>query len=158
MTTEVKKDEKMGFGIRVYNVIFGLLLFLATGYILLFPEINNVTIIVFSAIILVMGLSRLINGLFDKGLKNITKIIKIVVGFILIILGVLIYFAPTFGEDFLTIFLSVALIINGLTRIYVAVIKRRMTKPVRVLMIVLGTLMVLLAGFVLIFLRPDHRG
>ena len=150
MNTSVKIDNKMGLGIRIYNIIIGLILFLATGYVLLFPQIDDITVIIFAAIICLMGLSRLFNGLFDRGLKNVTKITKIVVGFVLTALGILIYFAPTFGEDFLTIFLSIALIINGITRIFVSSVKKSMAKHVRILMIVLGSIMVLLAAFVLV--------
>lgn len=148
--TKIKTDARMGLGIRLYNIVLGLILFLATGYILLFPEINDITVIIFAVLILLMGLSRLVNGIFDKGLKKVTKITKLVTGFVLTALAILIYFAPDIGEDFLTIFLASALIINGISRIIVSSVKRSMSKPVRILMIVLGSMMVLLASFVLV--------
>ena len=96
-------ETKMPTWLRFFNISFGLILFIGAFIILLFPVIQPYIVIGFSSLILLMGLSRLANGLFDKGLKTSLKILKLVVGFILTGLGILSYFAPDFGKDFFII-------------------------------------------------------
>lgn len=145
-----KKETFMPFWIRVYNVVLGVILFGGTVYVLLYPEITLVTIIIFSILLLLMGLSRLINGLFDKGKRTLIRITKVTVGFILTALAILTYFAQDlFGEPFVIMFLSIALLINGITRLVVVSARKRLPNMIKVLMLVLGFMMIILSGFVL---------
>ena len=147
---DLKKETFMPFWIRVYNIVLGLILFSGTVYILLYPAITQITIIIFAVLLLLMGLSRLINGLFDKGKRTLIRITKVIVGFILVALAFLTYFADDlFGEPFVIMFLSVALLINGITRLVVISARKGLPDMIKVLMIVLGTMMIILAGFVL---------
>jgi hypothetical protein len=147
---DLRKETLMPFWIRVYNVILGLILFSGTIYVLLYPDITQVTIILFAILLLLIGLSRLINGVFDKGKRTLIRITKVIVGFILIALAFLTYFADNlFGETYVIMFLSIALLINGITRLVVVFARKGLPDMIKVLMIVLGFMMIILAGFVL---------
>lgn len=145
-------ETKMPTWLRFFNISFGLILFVGAFIILLFPEIQSYYVIGFSVLILLIGLSRLTNGLFDKGLKVSVKILKIVVGFILTGLGILSFFAPNFGENFFIIFISSALILNALTRITVVAIRKKLPDAVKVMLLLLALFMLALSIIVLLVL------
>ncbi|NPD88804.1 MAG: hypothetical protein HGN29_08760 [Asgard group archaeon] len=145
-------ETKMPGWLRFYNIGFGLILFAGAFVILLFPEIQPYTVIAFATLIVIIGVSRLINGLFDKGLKVSTKVFKITIGFILTGLGIVTYFAPDFGEDFFIIFVSSALILNALTRMAIVAIRKRLPDAVKVLLLLLALFMFAISIIILLVL------
>ncbi len=139
-------ETKMPDWLRFFNVFFGLIQFVAAFVIILFKEIDPYIIIIFSSLVLLIGLIRLANGIFDKGLKMIPKILKIVVGSILTVLGILSFFAEDIsGEGLFIILIASAMILNALTRITVIVVRKKLPKAVKVLLLVLSLLMLALA-------------
>ena len=143
-------ETKMPDWLRFFNVVFGLILFIASFILISFPQVQVHIVLGFAILVGLIGISRIANGLFDKGLRTSLKILKIVIGFILTGLGVLIYFAPTFGEDFFVIFTSSAIILNALTRITIIIMRKKLPDAVKILTGTLALLMLALAIIVLL--------
>jgi len=154
--TLVPKDQvfletKMSTWLRTFNITFGLIQFIAAFIIILFKEIDPYIVIIFSSLILLIGLFRLANGFFDNGLKVSGKILKIVVGSILTVLGILSFFAEDIGgEGLFIIFIASAMILNALTRLVIVVVRKKLPTAVRILLLVLALLMLALAIIVLL--------
>jgi uncharacterized membrane protein HdeD (DUF308 family) len=83
-----------------------------------FPVATGIVLLIFLACILLFdGISRIIHGAADKSSNKASRIFSIVAGAISIALSVMIIASPFIGALFVSILLSISLLIVGIQMI-----------------------------------------
>jgi uncharacterized membrane protein HdeD (DUF308 family) len=83
-------------------------------------------LLIFLAVVLLFdGISRVIHGIADKSSNKASRIFSIVAGVISIVLSIMIIASPFLGAVFISILLSISLLIVGIQMITSGVLGRR---------------------------------
>ena len=102
---------------RVLEIVFGILSIIAAGIVLVFPNIGILTVVLILSIgLLLIGIERVIMGIFSPLKKNIKKV-NIGLGILAIILSIISLAFPIFAIEILILIISFALMFIGITRI-----------------------------------------
>jgi uncharacterized membrane protein HdeD (DUF308 family) len=92
-----------------------------------FPVATGIFLLIFLAVALLFdGISRVIHGVSDKSSHHVSRIFSIVAGVIAIALSIMIMASPFLGAVFVSILLSISLLIIGIQMITSGVIGRRL--------------------------------
>jgi uncharacterized membrane protein HdeD (DUF308 family) len=100
---------------RWINIGLGILVIILSGIAMAFPIATGIFLLIFLAYVLLFdGISRIIHGASDKSSNKASRIFSIVAGVISIALSVMIIVSPFIGAVFISILLSIALLIVGI--------------------------------------------
>ena len=110
---------------RLTNVGLGIIVIILSIIAMAFPVATGIFLIIFLAV-LFDGISRVIHGVSDKASHNASRIFSIVAGVIAIALSIMIMASPFLGAVFVSILLSISLLIIGIQMITSGVIGRRL--------------------------------
>ncbi|MFW9833787.1 MAG: DUF308 domain-containing protein [Candidatus Thorarchaeota archaeon] len=111
-------DEIMKSSSRVLNAIAGVISIISAAYVFLFPLLTIfLSITILSIALMLVGTSRLFMGAVEESLPTLMRAFLIIVGLLTIGLSLLSIAFPGYGFIVLSTIISIALIINGLTRI-----------------------------------------
>jgi uncharacterized membrane protein HdeD (DUF308 family) len=103
---------------RWTNIGLGILVVILSGISMVFPVATGIVLLIFLAYILLFdGISRIVEGATDKSSNKASRIFSIVAGAISIALSVLIIASPFIGAVFVSILLSISLLIVGIQMI-----------------------------------------
>lgn len=145
---------KIPVWLRILNVFFGLFLILISGYIIVNAEATIVTLLIFFIFLLLLsGLIRILNGIFDNHLTKKIRLVNFVLGLLLIGLGIIIWYIPDIGVDILIYLLAFGLMLQGISRIAVGGADSLLANWFRILLILLGVISIVLSS--LVILLPD---
>jgi len=105
-------------GLRALNVGTGILALVVAIVALLYPELaTQMLIYLLSFALLINGITRLIIGGFAKVLPSWLRGLLVVVGLLTIVLSVVVFISPAFGELTLVFLLSITFLLSGIARI-----------------------------------------
>jgi len=105
-------------GLRAFNVGTGILALVIAIVALLYPELaTKVLIFLLSFALLLHGIARVVIGGFAKVFPSWLRGLLAVVGLLTIILSVVVFISPAFGELTLILILSITFLLNGTARI-----------------------------------------
>lgn len=92
-----------------------------------FPVATGVFLLIFLAVALLFdGISRVIHGVSDRSSHNASRIFSIVAGVIAIALSIMIMVSPFLDTVFVSILLSISLLIIGIQMITSGVMRTRL--------------------------------
>ena len=112
---------------RLTNVGLGIIVIILSIIAMAFPVATGIFLLIFLAVALLFdGISRVIHGVSDKASHNASRIFSIVAGVIAIALSIMIMASPFLGAVFVSILLSISLLIIGIQMITSGVIGRRL--------------------------------
>ena len=114
---------------RLTNVGLGIIVIVLSIIAMAFPVATGIFLLIFLAVALLFdGISRVIHGVSDRSSHshNASRIFSIVAGVIAIALSVMIMASPFLGAVFVSILLSISLLIIGIQMITSGVIGRRL--------------------------------
>lgn len=105
-------------GMRAVNVGIGILALVLGAIALLHTDLTTqVLIYILSFALLLNGIARLVIGGFARLLPSWLRGLLTVVGLLTIILSVVVFVSPAFGELTLVLILSITFLLNGIARI-----------------------------------------
>ena len=103
---------------RWTNIGLGVLVIILSIISMVFPVATGIFLLIFLAYVLLFdGISRVIHGIADKSSNKASRIFSIVAGAISIALSVMIIASPFIGAVFVSILLSISLLIVGIQMI-----------------------------------------
>ena len=112
---------------RWTNIGLGILVIILSLISMAFPIVTGIFLLIFLAFVLLFdGISRVIHGIADKSSNKASRIFSIVAGVISIVLSIMIIASPFLGAVFISILLSISLLIVGIQMITSGVIGRRL--------------------------------
>jgi uncharacterized membrane protein HdeD (DUF308 family) len=112
---------------RWTNIGLGILVIILSLISMAFPIATGIFLLIFLAFVLLFdGISRVIHGIADKSSNKASRIFSIVAGVISIVLSIMIIASPFLGAVFISILLSISLLIVGIQMITSGVIGRRL--------------------------------
>ena len=112
---------------RWTNIGLGVLVIILSIISMVFPVATGIFLLIFLAFILLFdGISRVIHGIADKSSDKPSRIFSIVAGVISIVLSIMIIASPFLGAVFISILLSISLLIVGIQMITSGVLGRRL--------------------------------
>ncbi len=142
---------KIPFWLRLFNLLFGVILVILSGYIIINVGIALLSILLlFIIILLVSGIIRIINGIFDQHLSKKIRIVNLIIGILVIGLGIVVWNYPLFGVEILIYLLAFGLILQGVARITVGGADTYLVGWFRAFLIILGVISILLASLVIL--------
>lgn len=104
----IKQVKNLNIGLGIASIVISVIC-------ILFPNIAiEILVVLISFVLMFVGISRIINAVKNKGLKNWTRIIGIVVGLIGIGLAVGSMIYESFGIILINFFISIGLLALGL--------------------------------------------
>lgn len=105
-------------GLRALNVGTGILTLVIAIVALLYPELaTQMLIYLLSFVLLINGIVRLVISGFAKAFPSWLRGLLAVVGLLTIVLSVVVFISPAFGELTLVFILSITFLLNGIARI-----------------------------------------
>jgi uncharacterized membrane protein HdeD (DUF308 family) len=112
---------------RWTNIGLGILVIILSLISMAFPIATGIFLLIFLAFVLLFdGISRVIHGIADKSSNKASRIFSIVAGVISIVLSIMIIASPFLGAVFISILLSISLLIVGIQMITSGVLGRRL--------------------------------
>ena len=135
--------------LRALEIITGLLAIVFAVLVFAFPEWGISTLVILLSVGLFFIGVRSIALLGVKGLANGVKVVNAVTGIISIILAALVVVFPGYGIFTLLIFVSLALVVHGFGRLFLAYALKETSSWMRGLMAAVGVVDVILSIVVL---------
>ncbi len=103
---------------RIVNVLGGLIASLMAFLVYIFQYMTILIIVMFIAIALIsIGISRILFGFVEAEAEGWWRLLQIVVGFLNLLLGTLVWFYPSFGWNIAVVLFVIIFIANGFARI-----------------------------------------
>lgn len=135
---------------RIVEIVFGILSIIAAGIVLVFPDIGILTVVLILSVgLLLIGIERVIMGIFSPLIKNIKKV-NIGLGILAIVLSIISITFPIFAIEILILIISFALMFIGITRILNVIKQPQMQKWLRVFSAGSGIFSIILAVLTMI--------
>ena len=139
--------------LRALRVVFGLIAIVASFYVLASPGLAVITLTVFLSFAMIMiGVSRLVRGMFLRLLGKAHRALDVIVGLLGIILGFAVLSFPLMGALTLIFLLAFATMVYGFESIAIGAIAARLSRSVRAILVILGALGVAFA--IIVFSEP----
>jgi uncharacterized membrane protein HdeD (DUF308 family) len=136
---EKQKPYKTSMGMRVLNLVVGIVLLLSPIYIFLNEDIVlDTALLVFGIIMLLSGLARFFNAFYEKEIGGTTRLFRFIIGVLLIVIAIIAFIHPDIGENTLLMFIAFAIAIQGLGRILLGLKHDTFPFWLKVTMIILG--------------------
>lgn len=132
--------------VRVTDVIFGILVIIVGVLIIAYPIFSlDLFIILIAVGLLVLGIARVLRGIFSKVLSSVKRAFSVFVGFILIV-GSLFIFLNPFIAILLSFWILAALLsVLGLVRIFTGALAKAYPPKLKYTKVVLGAITLILA-------------
>ena len=131
-------ETKSSGWMRLAQIGLGIVAIILSLYVLAFPTLTLVTVALLLAVILfVVGIERVISGLFLQGKHRWTNI---GLGVLVIILSLISMAFPVATGIFLLIFLAVVLLFDGISRVIHGIADKSSNKASRIFSIVAGAI------------------
>lgn len=153
-------DQEEPSYIRALHILVGIGLVVMAITCIIFTDISVITLLlIIASAILLMGIPRLINGGTNTTLETKVRVMKVVTGFLAILLGVLsiiwVFLDPTISIEWLILLLAGALIILGFGRFFRGLRAQEYPKWFRGLILGIGLLTIIIAIVVLVIPPTD---
>jgi uncharacterized membrane protein HdeD (DUF308 family) len=112
---------------RWTNIGIGILVIILSGIAMAFPITTGIFLLIFlSYVLLFDGISRIIQGAADKSSDKGSRIFSVIAGGISIVASIMVIVSPLLGTVFLSVILSISLLISGIQMITSGIIGTRL--------------------------------
>ena len=143
------------------NILIGLLMVLLSIVAIMYPDATNISVaFLLSVVLMITGISRIVNASSDEKLSNVKAIGRFISGAFALIISVvamlLIISDWDTARDLWYLLIAVALLIIGIIRIVLGIQSKKFDNWFRILVIIIGILTVILS--ILVLLIPDLGG
>ena len=139
--------------LRIFNISAGTVTILLAILSLIFINRDIQTLITILAIaLIVIGIFRTLNGIFQDYIEWYTRVLKISIGILVLPIAIAIWALSSVAPDRITTLLAFVLILNSISRINVSSRFDEYPNWYKVLTILIGVLSIVAAGIVLFFL------
>ena len=140
--------------LRAFDVIFGLIAVLLSFVVLAYQELAILSLIlVLSIALLIIGISRILTGVFAKYLSEGIRTLNFGTGLVAIVLALIALLYTNFTAQVLIFLLALVLLLNGVIRVIISAFARAYPNWFRGLSVVVGALTITLSAVVLVY--PD---
>lgn len=144
-------ERKAPSWLRALDIVFGFMAIILSIGVLLYPELAILTLIfILSIALLVIGIARVLIGIFAKYLSDGLRALNLGAGILALVLAILAIFYPRLATQMLIYLLSFALMFNGTVRIVIGGFAKVFPGWLRGLLVVVGVLTVALSVVVVI--------
>jgi uncharacterized membrane protein HdeD (DUF308 family) len=139
----LSETKSLGW-MRLAQIGLGIVAIILSIYVLAFPSLTLVTIALLLAVVLfVVGIERIISGLFLQGKHRWTNI---GLGVLVIILSIISMVFPVATGILLLIFLAYVLLFDGISRVIHGIADKSSNKASRIFSIVAGVISIVLSN------------
>jgi uncharacterized membrane protein HdeD (DUF308 family) len=136
---------------RALLMIFGLVTIAASIFVLAVPGIALLTLVFLLSIsLLFVGLSRLARGISLRPLSKGHRVLDVLAGLLGIAIGMIVFLFPLLGIGTLVFMLAFGTMMYGIASVAIGASVSRLTRGVRVLVVLAGILAIILSAIVLI--------
>ena len=144
--------------LKALNVAVGtIFIVLAIVVMLDTALLSNAIILIFGVTLFILGLTRLLIGVYWKLQTPLGKKLRIVTGSIIIAVSIAVMVsAYLISNPILYILLASALILNGLTRIAVAIVNKDFPNWFRIILIIVGLITIAFAIVTIIYAQYGY--
>ena len=144
-------EKKAPGWLRALDVILGLIAVALSIAVLMYPELAILTLIfTLSVALLVIGIARVIIGIFAKYLSDELRALNLGAGILALALAIVAIFYPQLATQMLIYLLSFALMFNGIVRVMIGGFAKVFPNWLRGLLVVVGMLTIVLSVVVVI--------
>ena len=145
-------ETKAPSWLRAFDIIFGLIAVVLSVVVLVYQELAILTLIfVLSIVLLVTGISRILDGFFGKYLLDSIRAVDVGIGIVAIALGIVTLLYADLTTQLLIYLLSFALLLNGVSRLVIGGFVKAFPKWLRGFFAVVGVLTIILAVVVFVY-------
>ena len=138
--------------LSIYNVFVGLIYITISTTILALLNVDIIVLIdLLTITLLLIGVSRILNGIFSGKSKQYLRILKIPVGLLLIIMSIVVF---VFRDTHITLqilLITIGILVNSVLRIIIGVYDKNEDFWFRIILISIGTLTLIISCLLLIF-------
>jgi uncharacterized membrane protein HdeD (DUF308 family) len=144
-------EKKAPNWLRALNIVFGLICVLLSAVVLAYPGLDILTLIlILATALLVVGLGRIIVGVFAKYISIRLRTINVVAGLSEIAVTITIILYPQYITQTLIQLLSIALLVHGTTSAIIGRFAETLPSLLRGLLVVVGLLNITLSVIALV--------
>ena len=137
---------------RAVQIGLGIIALILSGYVLAFPAMTFVTIVyILGIVLLIVGIERIISGIFERH-PGASRWGSVGLGILVIIISLIVMAYPTGTGVFLLILLAVALLFDGIARVWHGFGHKAAGKGTRIFLIIAGVIEIALS--IAIFASP----
>ena len=137
---------------RAVQIGLGIIALILSGYVLAFPAMTFITIVyILGIVLLIVGIERVISGLFEHH-PGRSRWGTVGLGILVIIISLIVMAYPTGTGVFLLILLAVALLFDGIARVWHGFGHKAAGKGTRIFLIIAGVIEIALS--IAIFASP----
>ncbi len=148
----MSSSKKLSLWLRIFNIAFGIISIILAFLVITDFGLALVTLLfILASVMILVGITRIVNGIFDKNQSLFPRILKIGLGVLMLPLSIVVIAYPGLGENIMIILLAGALIANGATRIIVGGYEEKLPSWFRVLLILIGVITVFLGSVTIIY-------
>lgn len=138
--------------LRALDVIFGLITIMLSMVVLAYPELAVLTLIfVLSFALLVVGIARIIIGMFGKHLSDGLRAVNLGAGILTFVLAIVALLYPQLATQTLIYLLSAALLLLGIARVVIGRFAKVFPGWLRGLLVIIGLLTIAFSVAVFMF-------
>jgi len=142
--------EKSPTWLRIAQIVLGAIAIALSGWVISNPAATTLLYITFLGFALIMiGISKIIEGFVLKQIPKSTKIISIVIGIISIIGGFFAIAHPIAAVATLIMIVSIVILIHGLGLIATGIADKSQSRGHRIANIILGVLAVIVSAAII---------
>jgi len=152
------EEIKNPLWIRVSDVILGILAVSVSVFVLVYPVFSlDVFVLLIAIGLLVLGVARILRGIFSRVLSRFKRAISVVFGLLILVAASIVLLNPTFTTLLSFWILTAALIAQGFLRIFFGIFSRTYPQPLKYILVILGaiTLLLTITAFLLPFTIGD---
>jgi uncharacterized membrane protein HdeD (DUF308 family) len=143
--------------VRVTDVILGILAIGASVFVLVYPVLSlDLLILLIAMGLMLLGIARILRGIFSRVLYGIKRAFSIAYGFIVLVVTLIILLNPAFTTLLSFWVLIAALIAHGFVRIFFGVFSKTYPRRLKYILVIVGVLTLILA--LMAFLLPYTIG
>jgi uncharacterized membrane protein HdeD (DUF308 family) len=112
---------------RMASIGLGILVIILSLIVIAFPTAVGVFILILIGIVLLIdGIARVIHGFGEKERRGWSRLFRIGVGALEIVLGILVMVSPQFGATFVGYIIAIAVLIVGIQMVVAGITGRKM--------------------------------
>ena len=152
------EEIKNPLWVRASDVILGLLAISVSVFVLVYPVFSlDIFILLIAIGLLVLGVARILRGIFSRVLSRFKRAISVAFGFLILVAALIVLLNPAFTTLLSFWILTAALIAQGFLRIFFGVLSRTYPRSLKYILVILGTITLLLTltAFLLPFTIGD---
>jgi uncharacterized membrane protein HdeD (DUF308 family) len=138
--------------LSIYNVFIGLIYITLSTLILALLNIDiQVLIDLLNVTLLLIGVSRILNGIFGEKSRSYIRILKTIIGIVLLVLGIIVFSFRNTNIALQILLITIGILVNSILRIIIGIYDKSEAFWFRIILLTLGSLTLIISCLLLIF-------